>query len=374
MPSVWTQWLAKSAGATPNNSLRISATSTRGRLVSTVLRGAWRATSPSDLSLSCEELDEVTPLLYDSGAAGLGWWRIRDTAWRESPSAEVMRQAFRLQTLFARIHETKVQKTFRLFRSSGVEPILIKGWAMARLYPQPGLRPSGDIDLLVRRGDYATAQKVIKSEEARDCWVDLHARIFELADRSPEDLYARSELVPCGDAQVRVLRSEDHFALLAIHFLKHGAWRPLWLCDLGLLLESMPKDFDWNLCLGRNRRHSNWILSAIGLANQLVGAEIRSEEIAARSRQIPDWLVPAVLRQWEAPFREVHESLPLMARYLRHPAGFIREIPNRWPNPIVATVNVRGEFNNRPRLPYQLCEMAARTLKFFWRLPQRSPF
>lgn len=345
---------------------------TRGRLISKILRGAWRSSPTADLPLSVEELDEVTPLLYDSGAAALGWWRVRHTNLRESPPAELMRQAFRLQTLFARNHEIKVQKIFRLLRAAGVEPILLKGWAIGRLYPEIGLRPSGDIDLFVRRRDYPAAQNVVKSDDARDCWVDLHGRIFELADRNPEDLFARSELLTSGDEQIRILKSEDHFALLAVHLLKHGAWRPLWLCDLGLLLESMPENFDWQLCLGTSKRRANWILSSIYLAHELMDAQISNEEIAARSRQIPDWLVPAVLKQWEAPFREVHESLPLMAGYLRQPANFIREIPNRWPNPIVATVNVRGKFNNYPRFAYQLCEMAARTAKFFWRLPQTS--
>jgi hypothetical protein len=350
----------------------MSSAITRGKLFSTILHGAWRFSPNPDLPLSIEQLDEVTPLLYDSGAAALGWWRIRGTDLRGSPSAELLHQAFRLQALFAKIHETKVQKIFRLFRAEGLEPILLKGWAIGRLYPQFGLRPSGDIDLFVRPQDYQPAKDVINSDEARDCWVDLHGRIFELADRSPDDLFARSELVSCGDEQVRVLSSEDHFALLSVHFLKHGAWRPLWLCDLGLLLESMPETFDWQLCLGRNRRLSNWILSAIGLAHALIDAQIGNDEVAARSRQMPDWLVPAVLKQWETPFRDVHESLPLMAGYLRHPANFLREIPNRWPNPIVATVNMRGKFNNYPRLGYQICEMAARTVKFFWRLPQRS--
>lgn len=345
---------------------------TPGELISTILCGAWRASPNSDLSLSVEELDEVTPLLYDSGAAALGWWRVRYSSLRDSPSAELLHQAFRLQALFARTHETKVQKIFCLLRTADVEPILLKGWAIGRLYPQSGLRPSGDVDLFVKRDDYAAAQQVIRSEEARDCWVDLHGRIFELADRDQEGLFSRSELLPCGDEEVRVLSAEDHFALLAVHLLKHGAWRPLWLCDLGLLLELMPENFDWKLCLGKSKRRANWILSAVGLAHQLVGARIANEEIAARCREIPHWLGPAVLRQWETPFREAHESLPLLAGYLRRPVDFVREIPNRWPDPIVATINVRGKFNNYPRVAYQLCEMAARTAKFFWSLPRRS--
>lgn len=352
----------------------MSISSTPGELISKILSGAWRVSPVSDLPLSGEELDQVTPLLYNSGAAGLAWWRLRHTVLRDSPSAELLHQAFRLQALFAETHQTKVQKTFRLFRQAGVEPILIKGWAVGRFYPESGLRPSGDVDLFVKQNDYAAAQQVIRSEEARDCWVDLHGRIFELADRDSDDLFARSELLRCGDGQVRVLCLEDHFALLAVHLLKHGAWRPLWLCDLGLLLESMPDEFDWSLCLGRNKRRINWILSAVSLAHRLVGARIDNAEIAERSRKTPRWLGSAVLRQWDTPLREAHESLPLLAGYLHRPLDFVREIPNRWPDPIVATINVRGKFNNNPRVAYQLCEMAARTAKFFWSLRQRSAF
>ena len=346
---------------------------TPGKLISTILNGAWRSSPDPELALSATQLDQVTPLLYNSGAAALAWWRLRHTALRGSPATELLHQAYRYQALFAATHETKLQKTFRLLRQAGVEPILIKGWAISRLYSRPGLRPSGDIDLFVRRNEYPIVVKFMKSEEARDCWIDLHARIFELADRDAGELFARSELQRCGDEDVRVLCLEDHFALLAVHLLKHGAWRPLWLCDLGLLLESMPQSFDWKLCLGKSARRANWILSAVSLAHRLLGARIGNDDIAERSAKTPSWLGSAVWKQWETPFWEGHESLPVLAGYLRRPFDFVREIPNRWPDPIVATINVRGKFNNNPRVPYQLCEMAARTAKFFWRLPRRFP-
>jgi hypothetical protein len=174
---------------------------------------------------------------------------------------------------------------------------------------------------------------------------------------------------------VRVLSSEDHFALLSVHLLKHGAWRPLWLCDLGLLLDSLPENFDWKLCLGRHGRRSNWILSAIGLAHTLLDARISNEEIAARSRQIPDWLVPAVLKQWEAPFAinqpPMSHRAP-MSSHLRSPRGLFRDLANRWPNPVLATVSINGQFNRLPRFPYQFGNIAARMVRFFWRLPQTS--
>src|SRR5260370_228788 len=81
------------------------------------------------------------PLLYGSGAGALGWWRVRETDLRDSPSAELLHQAFRLQTLYAQIQQNKIQKVVRALRDANVEPILIKGWAIARFYPHQGLRP-----------------------------------------------------------------------------------------------------------------------------------------------------------------------------------------------------------------------------------------
>src|SRR5207249_6620884 len=137
----------------------------------------------SPLCIDSVELDTVTPLLYGSGAGALGWWRIREADLRTTESGEVLHQAYRLQALQAKIHESKIQKIFSLLRAASVEPILIKGWAISRLYSQAGLRPFGDIDLFVRPEGARKAQEVIQGEEAKDCWVDLHDRISELDDR-----------------------------------------------------------------------------------------------------------------------------------------------------------------------------------------------
>jgi hypothetical protein len=38
----------------------------------------------------------------------------------------------------------------------------------------------------------------------------------------------------------------------------------------------------------------------------------------------------------------------------------------RWPNPILATVSVNGQFNSFPRLPYQLGNCLVRGVSFFF--------
>lgn len=339
-------------------------------LVSGILAGSWRTLHPGAKlppNFGEADLDRVTPLLYNSGAGGIGWWRIRHTDLSASASAEVLHQAYRLQSLQAAIHETKIKKLFRALRHAGVDPLLFKGWSIARLYPDAALRAYGDIDICVRPAAYKQAQEVVSRPQLKDCWVDLHDRLYEIEDRPLEEVFARSRLVTLGEERIRVPALEDHFALLAIHFLKHGGWRPLSLCDLGLLLESLPEDFDWAVCLGKSRRRVNWIVSAIGLAHLLLDARIDDPAIAVRAKRIPDWLLRSVLKEWETPLAikqsPMKHPVPI-ASTLRSPTGLPKAIGQRWPNPILATISMNGQFNNFPRLPYQIGNLFARVGKF----------
>ena len=49
-------------------------------------------------------------------------------------------------------------RVFRLLREKGIEAILAKGWAVARLYPDRVLRPYGDIDICVSADQFNTAE------------------------------------------------------------------------------------------------------------------------------------------------------------------------------------------------------------------------
>ena len=337
-----------------------------------VLAGSWRRSNSPQLSISEAQLDEVTPLLYGSGAGALGWWRIRDSELRTTASASVLQQAYRLQVLQSEIHEEKIKKVFFMLRTAAIEPILVKGWAASRLYPEPGLRPYGDIDLLVKPEHYKNAAELLARPEARDCWVDLRQRCSELADRSTTELFARSQLLPLGDGTVRVLAPEDHLALLAVHLLKHGAWRPLWLCDIGAFVESLSPDFDWELCLGPTRRRARWIKCAIGLAAYFLRANTDHLPLSIKECELPRWLVAAVRRAWQHPFalNQPPMSHPVPFRQqLKDAAGLGNAIRQRWPNPILATISVNGAFNGLPRFPYQLGNCFLRTARFVLRVP-----
>lgn len=343
-----------------------SFTESQSALVAAALTGSWR-NSPPAFQLSASQLEQVTPLLLGSGASALGWWRVRQSSLSSTPSALELQQAYRLLTIEDALHERKIKKVIGLLRSRGIEPLLVKGWAIARLYPERALRPYGDIDLCVRPQEFRAAEDVLKSDEAKDCWVDLHDRFSELSDRSLEDLYARSQEAELDDIRVRILSPEDHLALLAIHWLKHGAWRPLGLCDIGVAIESRAKNFDWEICLGRNPRRARWVMCAIGLAHQLLDANIDKELAERQVDKLPRWLAPAVLKEWETPY--AGQQAPMkhpkpMSGYLRNPTGLWKGLRDRWPNPIKATIDMQWPLNELPRWPFQIGYSVSRIKQF----------
>src|SRR6185295_16999471 len=217
----------------------------KGNLVARLLAGSWREASPT-VEITERELDEITPLLYASGTAALGWRRVSKTVLRDCSSAEVLHQAYRLQSLQSEIHEQKIEKVFSLLRQAQVDAVLGKGWATAGTYAGMALRPYGDIDICVRPEHFKSAEEVLGVPEASDCWVDLHKHFSEIDERAIEDLFARSRTIPIGEEPIRILGAEDQLALSCIHLLKHGAWRPLWLCDIGVTIESLPANFNWD--------------------------------------------------------------------------------------------------------------------------------
>lgn len=350
--------------------IRNSDSGSYGHLISRALSGSWRQNAFHQ-GLPIEELICVSDPLLGSGAGALGWCKIRHSELKSLPLAFQFQQAYRKHTLEAARHEQDIKAIFTLLRSNDIEPVLIKGWSIARLYPEKGMRPYDDTDLVVRRDQYSRAQTIVREQKLTEFDVDLHTGLEEYRFDSEDDFFANSQLVKLGDVDVRVPALEDSLRISCIHFLRHGAFRPLWLCDVALAVESRPADFDWDRCLGRNKRIADWIACTIGLAHQLLGARVDDTPVKRRAENLPRWLVPNVLKQWERPFMKDHGvARAPMASYLRNPSGLVGDLFRRWPNAIEATVYVRGPFNELPRFPFQIGECIGRAARFVARLPK----
>jgi hypothetical protein len=323
-------------------------------MVARILAGCWRR-DPLPLEIDEDSLKQILPLLLSGGCGSLIWRSIRKTELGAQPFAAELRDLHRYTVLQNALHSRVLKEALTHLRTQGIEPILVKGWALGPLYPEPGLRPFGDIDFCVRPAEYKAAATALQKFENTGTPIDLHLGFGKFYDSDDDALYARSQLVPLEDVEVRVLGFEDHLRFLCLHLLRHGAGRPLWLCDIAAALEALPEDFDWDRCLGRHQPQTNWVLGAFGLAHHLLGVQIPFEP------RLPRWLLPTVLTAWEVPFA----LPPPVALFLRQPRQLLKELPHHWPNPIEATLALNGEFNDWPRWPYQLGGALAKTARLF---------
>jgi hypothetical protein len=386
--------------------------------VARLLSGAWRE-NPAPSSefqvsssrnqqqsphLSEPELNEITPLLCGLGAGALAWHKIRNTPLANTASGEELHEVYRRQRLSALLHERDLFEVLTLFRAEGIDAVLVKGWAIARRYPDPALRSYGDLDFCVAPAQFAKAQAVLKRVQTLEGpFVDLHSGFGKIGVgkqlRSKptadwDELYARSQIVyldkPTAESKfqvpdcrfqipdskdqsptkdqtgfpVRILGDEDHLRILCLHLLRSGARRPVWLCDVALIIDRLRSwdfdlcsSFDWEVCLGRNPVHAEWVGIAVRLAHELLGVDISHTPFAGL--ELPSWLAPAVLKQWSAvggqwPVEKQRPSRKQSPRALR-------TLLARWDNPIRAVAAVGGQFDERSRLRYRLAELIART-------------
>lgn len=320
-----------------------------GESVARVLAGSWRV-HPPEPTFVPRDVEAVEQQLLASGSAGLGWWRIHeDDTLATSPVGQRLHDAFRLHTLHAGLHKVRLKEVLGAFDAAGVEPLLLKGWAAAGMYPERGMRPFGDIDLWVRPKDRLRADSIVAGLPPGDA-VDLDHRV-ELTGMSVETMFEAADSMSIDDVSVRVLCEEDALRILALHFLGSGGWRPLSLCDVAVAVESRSDGFDWRRCLTGDRIAAGWVRMALALASALLGADIR--QTPALSVDVPGWLSRAVQRAWTSPLPVRHNAIIDPLPSLRHPAGVMQGIGQRWIDPLSASVEMRVPLNALPRLPIQ---------------------
>ena len=290
----------------------------------------------------------------------MAYRRLRRQAHAEFPWLEPLHEAHRLTALQARMREAPLARVFAVLRDAGIEPILGKGWALARCYPSPSLRPMGDIDLYVPAALAERAQAAL--DATGDAPVDLHAGFGELDDRAAADLVARSECVALGDVAVRVFGASDHLRLVCLHLLRHGALRPLWLVDVAVLLETRRSDFDWDAFRAGEPWRTEAAFQALALAHAVLGASLEGVPRREGATNPRRWIAAAVLREW-GQGRSPHGARRPFA--LERPARWPHALRLRWPNAVEATYATGAPWSGAARLLVQLEAVAKRALRQF---------
>ncbi|HSB67774.1 MAG TPA: nucleotidyltransferase family protein [Candidatus Methylomirabilis sp.] len=207
-----------------------------------------------------------------------------------------------------------------LFEGAGIQAITHKGMALIHLvYPDKGLRPMADIDLLVRPADlpavrrtlqaagFRTPGEALEAEEAfrgylhfvRDSTViDLH---WEIAHYTRFDgivrvdhagIWRRALPLAVGRTRGLTLCPEDMLLHLALHLTLGSEFgRLIWFSDIDAVLRRSAGDLNWERLLEEATR---WRLSTILAYTLLVARDSFGSPLP--SAVVPR-LLPGRLRQ-----------------------------------------------------------------------------
>ena len=167
---------------------------------------------------------------------------------------------------------SKIESLSHRLGDAKLQVMAIQGLSIVDIYAEPGLRPLGDVDLMVLPDSKGRFRKVLWEAgytlpdfryvdlyTKGGLWIDIHTHILNL-DRIksrkylfPEDLTSLWErAVPFSEKLPLFLRPEpvDNFIALAAHALKHSYSRLIWLVDLHELLL---KGLSWRKLTARAR-------------------------------------------------------------------------------------------------------------------------
>ncbi len=173
------------------------------------------------------------------------------------------------------LHPHAVSVAVRPLTDAGLEPVVMKGPAVAVRYPDPGLRPMEDIDLLLPRRQHQSAVAALTAAgwdvvraAGRDRydtvlqhpevpWLALElnygfeARFERVTALDPDRMWARRIPIDCLGTPAFGLAPADEVVFLAVHAGKpfHGFERLLWIADLAMVVgdaEAEGRALDWD--------------------------------------------------------------------------------------------------------------------------------
>ncbi len=232
--------------------------------------------APWPQEFSREEERQWLALVAHHGIQPLLYHLLRDRVWfsdwPEAVRETLMRQSF-AQTALKIKFEGEVQRVLAGVTAAGVDALLMKGLPLAyTLYEYPALRPHGDVDLLIRRGDVEQVGVVMRSlgympftavpgelvnkqtlyilqaGERSQFQFDIHWRLSNrnlFADLFTFDELAKTGIpVPALGESARTIGWQEALLLACVHRLAHhhNDDRLIWLYDIHLLVERLSAD------------------------------------------------------------------------------------------------------------------------------------
>jgi hypothetical protein len=187
-----------------------------------------------------------------------------------------MADAYRMEA--ALLLPRAVALAVRPLTDVGLEPVVFKGPAVAARYPEPGLRPMDDIDLLLPRADHQHALEalgragwqvtrpgagghydtVLSHSEIPSFLLEVHYGLEEVSERATalnsDRLWGQRQQLECAGTSAFGLPTAEEIVVLAAHAGKphHRFVRLVWMADLAMIVGHAERHdiaIDWDRVL-----------------------------------------------------------------------------------------------------------------------------
>ena len=208
---------------------------------------------------------------------------------------------------------------------AGFEPLVFKGPALARRYPEAGLRPMDDLDVIVeshrhddalrillregwveyeRAGDHYDT--ILQHDDVPDLPLELHRGLESWRERTTritsDGLWRARVPQDCFGTPCWGIPPEEEFAALAAHAGKpyHNFQRLVWSVDLAVVVQHAGAAMDWDRLAALSEEFGTTTVVSVGLVHaRRLGAPIPDAAIrlpASRLRRLA--LSPVLDETW----------------------------------------------------------------------------
>ncbi len=163
----------------------------------------------------------------------------------------------------------KLKEILSRFKQAEIETIVLKGIALIHnVYQNLSLRPMYDIDILIHKHDFRSAEAELEKMGYLGCVgypenfykegvrLDLHTELLNtnrIITRAKshridlEKIWRNSQAIKIEEVETRILSLEDALIQLCLHLVfHHGFCGLMWYFDIIKLIQTSRENLDWN--------------------------------------------------------------------------------------------------------------------------------
>ena len=172
-----------------------------------------------------------------------------------------------------------IGEIFKAFKNAGIEAMALKDVHLAKaVFPEPGLRPMGDIDILIRKEQYANVDRCMSElgfitrvddphftlkyglghhfrRPADNMWADVQWNIMQREwdtyhegnfDFQVENLWADATMMPVDDFEMLVPSPEHMLFHLCLHLEGHKYSELILFCEIAEFIRHYNGQLNWD--------------------------------------------------------------------------------------------------------------------------------